>query len=58
MITMKKVKKSYYLGDEEIKALDEIDFNVEKGEFVSIIGPSGSRKIYFNEYDRIIRCTR
>lgn len=58
MITMKKVKKSYYLGDEEIKALDEIDFNVEKGEFVSIIGPSGSRKIYSNEYDRIVRCTR
>ena len=55
---MKKVKKSYYLGNEEIKALDEIDFNVKQGEFVSIIGPSGSRKIYFNEYDRIIRCAR
>lgn len=40
MITMKKVKKSYYLGGEEIKALDNIDFYVGKGEFVSIIGPS------------------
>lgn len=44
MIQMKQVKKSYYLGEEEIKALDDIDFIVNKGEFVSIIGPSGSGK--------------
>lgn len=44
MITMKKVKKSYFLGEEEIKALDNIDFEVKRGEFVSIVGPSGSGK--------------
>lgn len=37
---MKQVKKSYYLGEEEIKALDNIDFSVNEGEFVSIVGPS------------------
>lgn len=44
MIQMKQVRKSYYLGEEEIKALDNIDFSVKKGEFVSIVGPSGSGK--------------
>lgn len=55
---MKKVKKSYYLGEEEIKALDEIDFSVQRGEFVAIVGPSGSRKINPYEYDWAIRHTR
>ena len=44
MIELKHVKKSFFMGDEEIKALDDINFKVEKGEFVSIIGPSGSGK--------------
>ena len=50
MITMKHVKKSYYLGEEEMKALDNIDF--------TIVGTSGSRKIDSYEYDWSIRCTR
>lgn len=57
-IELKDICKSFMMGEEEIKALDHIDFSVEKGEFVSIIGPSGSRKINFNEYFRIIRCSR
>lgn len=44
MIELKNVCKSFILGEEEIKALDNINFNVKKGEFVSIIGPSGSGK--------------
>lgn len=44
MIELKNIKKSFFMGDEEIKALDNINFKVEKGEFVSIIGPSGSGK--------------
>lgn len=58
MIKIEKVSKSYFMGGEEIKALDGIDFCVEKGEFVSIVGPSGSRKIHINEYAWFIRCTR
>ena len=42
MIELKNINKSFYLGGETIKALDNINFKVEKGEFVSIIGLSGS----------------
>ena len=44
MIELKNICKSFILGDEEVKALDNISINVKKGEFVSIIGPSGSGK--------------
>ena len=44
MIKIKGLKKSFYMGEEEIKAIDNIDFFVKKGEYVSIIGPSGSGK--------------
>lgn len=44
MIELKNINKSFFMGEEEIKALDNINFSVKKGEFVSIIGPSGSGK--------------
>lgn len=44
MINIKKVSKSFTLGDEIIKAVNNITFNVKKGEFVAIVGPSGSGK--------------
>ena len=55
IISMNNIYKFYYMGGEKIVALDNINFFVEKGEFVSIVGPSGSRKINFNEYFGIIR---
>ncbi|NLI92784.1 MAG: ABC transporter ATP-binding protein [Peptococcaceae bacterium] len=44
MISMKEVSKTYLMGDTEVKALDKVNFSVEKGEFVAIVGPSGSGK--------------
>lgn len=44
MIQMNGVHKVYNLGDVKVNALNGIDFNVKKGEFVSIMGPSGSGK--------------
>ena len=44
MIELKNVCKSFKLGDQVVKALDNINFSVKKGEFVAIIGPSGSGK--------------
>ena len=44
MIELKNIKKSFFMGESEIKAINDIDFKVEKGEFVAIIGPSGSGK--------------
>lgn len=43
-IELKNVKKSFKDGDETIEALKETNFSVDKGEFVAIIGPSGSGK--------------
>lgn len=36
--------KTYGKGDTMVKALDNVSFQVEKGEFLAIIGPSGSGK--------------
>src|SRR5207248_286481 len=36
--------KVYHLGDEEIRALDNVTLDIAEGEFISIIGPSGSGK--------------
>lgn len=43
-ITFKNVDKIYKMGEVEIKALDETTFDVEKGELVCILGPSGAGK--------------
>lgn len=43
MIVMKNINKSYVMGEEQLRVLKNINFEVRKGEFVSIVGPSGSR---------------
>ena len=44
MIKIENLKKSYFLGDEEIKAINDVSLEVEKGEYLAIVGPSGSGK--------------
>jgi len=44
IIQIKNLKKIYASGDAETKALDGATFDIEKGEFVAIMGPSGSGK--------------
>lgn len=44
LIEIKEVSKLFGFGDAATIALDEVDFVVEKGEFVAIMGPSGSGK--------------
>lgn len=44
MIHLAKITKIYKTGLTETVALSNISFNVEKGEFVAIMGPSGSGK--------------
>lgn len=41
---LKDVKKLYHMGEITIHAVDGIDFAIEKGEFVVIVGPSGAGK--------------
>ena len=44
LISFSHVSKIYQSGEVEVKALDDISFEVEKEEFVAIMGPSGSGK--------------
>ena len=45
MIELRDITKSYERpGESVLTVLKEIDFKVEKGEFVAIVGPSGSGK--------------
>lgn len=38
------VTKTYWMGGEPVHALKGVDFNVHRGEYISIMGPSGSGK--------------
>lgn len=43
-VELKGVKKSYKMGEVPIPAVDGVDFEIQKGEFVVIVGPSGAGK--------------
>ncbi|MBQ3587219.1 MAG: ABC transporter ATP-binding protein [Oscillospiraceae bacterium] len=43
-IEFRNVCKTYSMGEVEIKALDNINFTIDKGEFVVILGASGAGK--------------
>ncbi len=43
-VELKQVTKTYKMGDITINACDGIDFAIEKGEFVVVVGPSGAGK--------------
>ncbi len=44
ILEAKNLKKYYERGSEIVRALDGVDFEIERSEIVSIIGPSGSGK--------------
>lgn len=44
VLKLKNVSKKYQAKNGEVEALKDISFNVEEGEFISIIGPSGCGK--------------
>ena len=44
LISMRQVRKAYTTGKVTFEALKGVDFQVNKGEFVAIVGPSGSGK--------------
>ena len=43
-VQLKDVYKIYQMGEVKIHAVDGIDFSVDKGEFVVVVGPSGAGK--------------
>lgn len=44
LIALNNVTKIYRRGREQVHALDDVDLNVQQGEFVAVVGPSGSGK--------------
>lgn len=44
IIEVKNLYKLYRVGDEVVRALDGVDFNIYEGEFCAIVGTSGSGK--------------
>ncbi len=44
ILSMRDICKSYFLGEEEVRALIDVDLQIETGEFISVLGPSGSGK--------------
>ncbi|NCD05829.1 MAG: ABC transporter ATP-binding protein [Spirochaetia bacterium] len=44
MIKLENVSKIYDLDETKVKALDNVSINIDRGEYIAIMGPSGSGK--------------
>ena len=44
MIALEHIDRQFKVGDEIVRALDDVNLNITEGEYVSIMGPSGSGK--------------
>lgn len=44
MIKLEKIHRNFQVGDQTVHALDDINIQIQDGEYISIMGPSGSGK--------------
>ena len=52
ILKVENLRKTYGKGENIVNAVDDISFSVEKGEFIAIIGASGSLKIIPSSFNR------
>lgn len=44
LIELRHIYKIYQMGDEEVRASDDVSLTICRGEFVAVVGKSGSGK--------------
>lgn len=44
ILKVEHLTKTYGIGENQVKAVNDVSFSVESGEFIAIIGSSGSGK--------------
>ena len=55
LISLQRVSRVYQMGHVDVPALDDVSLDIVPGEFVAIIGPSGSGKCDDDEHPRLPR---
>lgn len=47
ILETKQLCKFYGAGENQVKAVNQVDIQIEQGEFVAIVGKSGSVKVHY-----------
>lgn len=57
ILETKQLCKFYGAGENQVKAVNQVDIQIEQGEFVAIVGKSGSGKstLLWKEVEQVLR---